>query len=46
MDNSQGNKALLRILNDICGYEGFKAMPGVQVRAPHARLLTAAGVSI
>ncbi len=31
-DNAHGEKALLRVLQDICGDHGSKPMPGVKVR--------------
>lgn len=30
-DNAHGEKALLRVLSDICGEHGSKPMPGVKV---------------
>jgi hypothetical protein len=31
IDNAHGEKALLRVLQDICGENGSKPMPGVKV---------------
>lgn len=37
VDNAHGEKALLRVLNDVTGEQGSKPMPGVQVRARRGR---------